>query len=116
MKKYQFYHNVVGKCTAMLNPPSKQALIDFVNVSLTDTQATLKLEYGLALLHPNDNYVKSIGRDISLKNSKVGLFRIHNINYFKGGYKILLINEYCHEIILHIKLNRPTVYFIAFYR
>lgn len=83
-RQTQYFHQKDGKVrfTSFVQFTNKQitpyrefkSLLDFSRTSVT-------LNVGLAFVHPNDRYVKSIGRTVSKQRSKSNVFYVSGTYY-----------------------------------
>lgn len=87
MKDYQFYHynpenleltqlGTVRKTFALKLDFNKE---DLHRVFCTNTEITLQL--GISKVHPNDNFCKEIGRNVSIENLKARQFKLESCDF-----------------------------------
>lgn len=121
-KVYQFFHynpairNIpeVNKYTAAMRRIDLADFVQFVEIAIGNTQeVTFELDVGVAKLHPNDQFQKSVGRHIAILNMKKTYWSLENATRFNDTWLYLLKNGNSH-ISLEVKENRPTVYLIDY--
>lgn len=53
----------------------------------------VKLHFGVAKVHPDDQYVKSVGREIALQNMQAQDFRVISVHVDKHSIYMKLVNN-----------------------
>lgn len=118
----QYYHNRalnelkdwIKEYTVVFDVPTKGNIYHFINCHLNPTAEFPKLlafNYGIAKLHPKDNYVKTVGRNVAKNKMKFTMFTIKEITFNKDGFQLILTDPYI-NITLDVNHNREKVYFI----
>lgn len=106
-KKHQFYYTYDSKQTFHVEVPTKKALQDILKTG------HITINIGHAKRHPNDQFIKKIGREVAISRTIPVNFELNEINIVEEyQYYYLLNNEYNYHLRLQIKTNRPTVYLV----
>lgn len=97
--------------TVMVHVPPKDELL-----SLLKDHCDLNLIVGSVRRNPKDQFVKKIGRNLAMKNSKMQCFELHKVLKRDDKFVFQLFNkdkkDLTHSIHLEIKKDRKTVYLI----
>lgn len=95
----------------MVHVPSKDDLLNLIK-----DHTDLQLIVGSAIKHPNDQFVKKLGRDFAMKSSKLQSFRLYTIQKANDMYYYTFYNtdteNVTNQIVLETKKDRNTVYLI----
>jgi hypothetical protein len=116
-KIYQFYHNnkSIMRTSALCVVPPKEEILQFLEDFLLFKSETLTLQFGYTIVHHKDNFCKSTGREMAIKNLKEVPFSLSGLYKNKDGFIILELNNESININLEIKKDRKSVYFTQFW-
>lgn len=110
------YHHIINSLkpsTIAVEVPLKKELIDLLDPKNTKH---LMIKVGYSLLHPNDRYVRKIGREESLKKVFPKTFYIKQVT-FNDNTTIFTLrpidsNFTIKELTFRVNLNYDKVHFI----
>lgn len=113
----QFYHDLHSRVTVAV-------LVDFTAQEIMDAIGELKqpaayLTVGIAKVHPDDNYNKSIGREVSVSKMDSKMFIVGALFYKnKKPYVQMVHKEEDKTLVLtfSLKEGRDKPYFVEAYR
>lgn len=74
----QYFHDQIGRKTIALDVPDKNSFEQLLQVG---TSKYINLNCGYSLVHPNDRYEKSIGREISKQYLESQTFQLIGANF-----------------------------------
>lgn len=87
----QYYHNQNEhddfRFTMALEIPEKEV---FEKMMELGTSKYIELQVGFSIVHPKDRYVKSIGREVSIKRLKSVIFRLDSCIYDNDSLELRL--------------------------
>jgi hypothetical protein len=103
--------------TIAVDVPPKEAFEDL----LLNKFSTLRIPVGITKCHPQDNYVKSVGRQQAFAMIHSRFYQIYRVDHEKDGtVKFILftkedgtIPSYFNQIVLEYKHDRKRVYFLG---
>ncbi len=112
----QYYHGTTAKdnfyeFTLAVNVPTKEELKLDVWKLLGDNIKDMKLTTGYTKVHPNDQYSKKIGRDLSSSRMVETVFKLENVTITEG-IKYLYLKSNDIGLTLEIKDGREKVHLI----
>lgn len=110
----QYYHhkNDFKRYTAVVDIPDKQVLIDIIKGYLIGDHNQTYMRIGYALVHPEDRYVRSMGRVVAESKMNRKDFKLNSLIFTPEGFDIFFTRENI-EIFLNIKYNRDKVHLLS---
>lgn len=112
----QFYHDQLSETrkTVAVKVPDK---IELTKLLALGTEKTIEIQCGYSLVNPKDNYVKSIGREVSKQRPKLIKFMLTASEYNGESIELFLMavdeNSEVNRINLRLLPNasRPHLLF-----
>lgn len=109
----QYYHNngTVIRKTIALEVPKKDTLMEMLKLG----QRLIRLNIGEANVHPQDQYIKKIGRLISTQNIKEKQYKLDSIE-LRDDYMLFYLSpqnsRFKKSVLLRVFYNKSTVHFL----
>jgi hypothetical protein len=114
----QYYHNTDEKYTICCEVPSKEEIMLTLGMCITFDNPLIPIKIGAAKCHPDDRYVRKIGRKISSENLETLWFLLDKITFVNEDYYcVKLFHQTGREktkIMLEVKKDTKKVYFVDF--
>jgi len=102
----QFYHQtqneIFSRLTVALEVPT---IKDIINTASLHTSPNISMKLGITYVHPNDNYNRKIGRELSLTRLNTIDFILTKIEFDDIGRHIYQFNSMDDEHIIYLRLN-----------
>lgn len=114
----QYFHNPQEKFTICCEVPSKEELMLQLGMCLTFDKKTFPLNVGIAKCHPEDNYIRKVGKEISSQKLEEIHFLIDKINFINEDYYCIKLffqtGLLMTKLELEVKSDNKKVYFVDF--
>lgn len=117
MQGYQFVHynpqfkierfkKIYQKKTFCIEIPDGVALNESLSRGLLfGREAEISLEFGMAKCHPDDQFVKSVGREIAMANLESRTFKVTSLNIMDKELRYVLVGG---GVVVICVVNRKT--------
>lgn len=115
---FQYFHNTQEKYTICCEVPSKEELMLTLGMCITFDKPTVPIRIGAAKCHPQDKYVRKIGKKISSENLETLWFFPDEIEFLSENYYCVKLfhkgNGQITKITLEVRNDIKKVYFVDF--
>lgn len=107
----QYFHSPeYNKFTIAVDVPNKDSLLQL----LKEQKRIFKIKIGKSFCNDKDQYVRSIGRDLSSSRIQEELFLLHATIFEQQHMLFYLINSLNERLVLKVFYNKPKVHFVEF--
>lgn len=114
----QYFHNVDEKYTICCDVPSKEEITSKLLKCLTFDYKTFPLHVGIAKCHPDDNYIRKVGKEISSTKLEEIHFLLDKIKFINEDYYCIHLffqtGKLMTKLQLEVRSDIKKVYFVEF--
>lgn len=116
-------HSMYGKHgkgksrTFALRVPTKELLLEGIKAYIIGREVSYLMDFGVAKVHPDDNFNKKVGRETALTNLSPVQFNLHSISMYKPGVFELRLKTPSsqYNFMLNVNINKADPLFADAY-